>query len=182
MAMSPLVEAKRVVNATCQWFGTAPACDGECPAGWTEKRHSKTEGGQPCVFGSRVYCCDFQERCVPDYDRTWDPQAKRTRPDGVIECQSCKRYGEDCKFKGGFNTACAYYEWVPCGKTTPPPQPEPADDGKVVPKTPILVPDPNPQPPPPEPTCKRPQFMRQNGTCGCESGLTGENCDEIVVH
>ena len=30
--------------------------------------------------------------------------------------------------------------------------------------------------------CDPPHIRYNNGTCGCPSGLTGANCDEIVVH
>ena len=70
-------EAKREVTGECKWFGTAPLCDGECPKGWTLTKHSKTGGGNPCLTGSYARCCDFQEHCVPDYDSTYDPTAKR---------------------------------------------------------------------------------------------------------
>jgi hypothetical protein len=107
-------QAKQVVNPQCQWFGEAPACDGECPAGWTEKRRSKTGDGHKCFTGSKVYCCNFQETCVPEKAAGWDPSAKRTTEDGTIECQECVRWGDDC-VRGGpprFNTVCASYKWV----------------------------------------------------------------------
>ncbi|EIE80831.1 hypothetical protein RO3G_05536 [Rhizopus delemar RA 99-880] len=60
----------KLVNATCQYFGTAPICEGECPAGW-EYRFSAsysnryadgTESlpgfGASCWKGEKVYCCD----------------------------------------------------------------------------------------------------------------------------
>ena len=36
----------------CAWYGTAPFCDGECPAGtvYTGQRSA-------CVTGSKLYCC-----------------------------------------------------------------------------------------------------------------------------
>jgi hypothetical protein len=42
----------------CRWFGTAPVCDGRCPAGWSLKEFS----GRGCVgtwfaSGTKVLCC-----------------------------------------------------------------------------------------------------------------------------
>ncbi|KAG1141979.1 hypothetical protein G6F37_007867 [Rhizopus arrhizus] len=60
----------KLVNAKCEWFGTAPWCRGECPAGWkyidsgTYANHyaDGTESpygfGEECMIGKKVYCCD----------------------------------------------------------------------------------------------------------------------------
>ncbi len=166
-------EAKREVTAECKWFGTAPACDGECPKGWTLMKHSKTEGGRPCWTGSRVRCCDFQEHCVPDYDSTYDPNAKRTYQ-GHIQCQQCTKWGEDCKFKGGFSTACSHYIWYNCGEA-----PHPSSTGHSPTGDPIIVPDGKPDP---KPDCRPPHIEYDNGVCGCPEGTKGADCEVLIVH
>lgn len=45
--------------AECQWFGTAPLCDGECPTGWQQKT------AKQCFSGWKVYCCEPEEPCGP---------------------------------------------------------------------------------------------------------------------
>jgi len=50
--LSGPAEAKRVTPAVCDWFGTAPLCAGECPAGWTQTKRS----GNDCVTGSKARC------------------------------------------------------------------------------------------------------------------------------
>lgn len=178
-------EARREVSAVCKWFGTAPACSGSCPKGWTQTKVSKTGDGEKCFSGSKVHCCDFQEKCVPDYDPTFDPNAKRILSNRTVECQRCVQYGEDCKFRGGFNTACRRYEWVACGKA-PPPLTNPGQtghgsQGKKPIGSPILAPDPNP-PAPSAPECKRPHITTASGKCICPAGTTGANCENLVVH
>ncbi|KAI1717466.1 hypothetical protein Ddc_09901 [Ditylenchus destructor] len=40
----------------CQWFGTAPWCDGQCPHRWTEVRRSSgrcEDGIEPSIFGTK---------------------------------------------------------------------------------------------------------------------------------
>jgi len=41
----------------CQWFGTAPICDGECPQEMSFVRRSYRGDGAPCLTGSKAYCC-----------------------------------------------------------------------------------------------------------------------------
>ena len=74
----------------CSWFGTAPLCDGRCPAGWTLENLS----GAGCVgtigiSSTKAYCCKVEAkvRCgpgrygtpgcpyplFPKRDRTLDP-------------------------------------------------------------------------------------------------------------
>lgn len=36
----------------CQWFGSRPFCDGNCPAGFVYTGHRES-----CTTGSRRYCC-----------------------------------------------------------------------------------------------------------------------------
>jgi hypothetical protein len=50
----------------CQWFGTAPLCDGECPAGWRIENYS----GAGCVgtwgvSGTKAFCCKIKAPCGP---------------------------------------------------------------------------------------------------------------------
>lgn len=179
------VEARREVSAICKWFGTAPACNGSCPRGWTQTMTSKTGEGQRCFTGSKVRCCDFQERCVPDYDSSFDPNNKRILPNRTVQCQRCIAYGEDCKSRGGFNTACKRWEWVDCGKA-PPPLTNPGQtgqgsQGKKPIGSPILAPDPNP-PAPSAPACTPPHITASNGACICPAGTTGANCQNPIVH
>jgi hypothetical protein len=165
-----------VVNAICQWFGKAPFCAGRCPNGWTEKRRSKTDNGQSCVTGSKAYCCDLQEHCVPESDPSWHPGAKRTRDDGIIECQVCTRWGDDCQ-RGGqprFNTACAHYNWEACGRT----QPKRSTGGHDIG---YPIPAPGGTPPAP-PSCDPPHVRYPSGVCACPQGLTGEFCNYPALH
>jgi hypothetical protein len=49
----------------CQWFGTAPLCDGECPNGWRLKDFSaKGCIGTWGVSGTKVLCCKIPAKCV----------------------------------------------------------------------------------------------------------------------
>lgn len=41
----------------CQWFGTAPFCDGECPVGWFEAMRNVSGDGNACRRGTKAYCC-----------------------------------------------------------------------------------------------------------------------------
>jgi hypothetical protein len=50
----------------CRWFGTAPLCDGECPAGWRIENYS----GAGCVgtwgiSGTKAFCCKIKPKCGP---------------------------------------------------------------------------------------------------------------------
>src|SRR6476659_8646792 len=50
--------------AECQWFGTAPLCDGSCPAGWEIKEFSaKGCVGTWGVSGTKVLCCKLPVKC-----------------------------------------------------------------------------------------------------------------------
>lgn len=42
---------------TCVWYGTAPACNGACPAGFTLAQRDKEGDGRKCVTGTKAYCC-----------------------------------------------------------------------------------------------------------------------------
>lgn len=149
-AVTDDASARMVVNNVCRWFGEGPFCGGQCPGGWTAKRRSKTGDGSYCVTGSKVYCCDQKEYCVPDTAPGWRMGAQRTRNDGVIECQRCTKWGDDCRRGGApsFNTACAHYVWEACGRTTPKRTPGGRDIG-----FPIPVPGGKPGPPP----CEAPE-------------------------
>ncbi|KAI8083861.1 hypothetical protein BDF21DRAFT_337238 [Thamnidium elegans] len=57
------------VHASCEWFGTAPFCEGSCPPGWSHEgddRHSEVgpDGnesnpgfGLSCYTGTKALCC-----------------------------------------------------------------------------------------------------------------------------
>jgi hypothetical protein len=71
-------DGKQIVYKVCKWFGTAPICKGECPAGWSFEGSARTgsEGnrmtwimseatmpvfGETCApFTTKVICCRFQ--------------------------------------------------------------------------------------------------------------------------
>jgi hypothetical protein len=178
MTASSGVTAKNVVDPRCEWFGEAPFCDGECPAGWTERKRNKRGDGNKCATGSKVYCCDFQERCVPERAPGWKPGTTRVTDEGIVECQECRRWGDDCR-RGGeprFNAVCAHYEWVPCGRA--PARKDEPKGGRDI-GLPLPAPD---QPAAPEapPPCKPPREMR-NGYCVCPRGLMGEFCNSPDV-
>ena len=92
---------------------------------------------------------------MPEEAPGWQPGAQRTTDEGIIECQECDRWGDDC-VRGGqphFNTACAHYKWVPCGRA-PAQFPK---DGKDI-GQPILVPN-QPAAPPP---CNPPKIVHSD--------------------
>lgn len=182
VALTSGAMARQEVTLECRWFGTAPKCEGSCPAGWTAGARSKTGDGERCIFGSKVRCCDLRNHCVLDYDSSFNPNDKQTLSDGTIQCKRCKTYGEDCKMRGGFNTACKRWEWVNCGKATPPPSKRPTSGVKT--GSPILAPDPpgTPPPTPPAPECKAPHITFSNGVCGCPAGTRGTDCQNLIVH
>jgi len=41
-------------HGNCFWSGTAPFCNGKCPAGFQAK---KGRDGKACLTGSKLYCC-----------------------------------------------------------------------------------------------------------------------------
>lgn len=43
----------------CEWFGTSPLCDGECPGGWRYVRRSNEGDGKKCWTGEKKYCCKW---------------------------------------------------------------------------------------------------------------------------
>jgi hypothetical protein len=108
-------QAKMVTNAVCQWFGTAPVCAGRCPGGWEQKKRSD----KGCLTGSKAYCCDFKEYCVPDKKaHLWDPKTRkeeRTASSINTLCQRCTKWGDDCKGGMRFQTLCVSYTWYICG-------------------------------------------------------------------
>ncbi|GMT34167.1 hypothetical protein PFISCL1PPCAC_25464 [Pristionchus fissidentatus] len=46
----------------CAWYGTAPACEGECPEGTVELARARTwleDDIKDCILGgSKAFCCD----------------------------------------------------------------------------------------------------------------------------
>ena len=164
IAMLPpgTAEAKREVTAECKWFGTAPLCDGECPKGWTLTKHSKTERRHPCLHRVNAVAATFRSTASP----TTTPPMIRLRSartyQAPFQCQQCTKWGEDCKFKGGFNTACSHYIWYNCGEAPHPSSTEPSPTGD-----PIIVPDGKPDP---KPDCRPPHIEYDNGVCGCPAG------------
>merc|ERR1712110_1204491 len=44
-------------NDNCMWFGTAPFCRGECPAGTKLVRYDGSGDGVTCLTGYKAYCC-----------------------------------------------------------------------------------------------------------------------------
>jgi hypothetical protein len=67
---------RRFVVKVCQWRGTAPFCNGDCPNGWSKECHASDDFhargciiGQPlspqafgnsCATGAKAMCCRFQ--------------------------------------------------------------------------------------------------------------------------
>ena len=47
----------RAAADTCLWEGKAPACNGECRAGYTLVKRDKDGDGKKCVTGTKAYCC-----------------------------------------------------------------------------------------------------------------------------
>lgn len=47
------------------WYGTAPFCNGQCPAGQTQIATSPTGNGARCWTGQKVLCRDPQPLCTP---------------------------------------------------------------------------------------------------------------------
>ncbi len=42
----------------CRWFGTAPKCEGACPAGWKQYGGDNDDGdGYHCYVGTKKMCC-----------------------------------------------------------------------------------------------------------------------------
>jgi hypothetical protein len=50
----------------CQWYGTAPFCDGSCP----DDRYQVRRARGKCITGHKVYCC------VVPVDKATTPTAK----------------------------------------------------------------------------------------------------------
>jgi hypothetical protein len=168
-------QAKKVTPAVCNWYGTAPACDGECPAGWTEKRRSQRGDGEKCLSGSKVLCCDFQEYCVPDKPAAgWDPNARKVEDQVQVTltlCQVCTNWGDDCKGGNRFQTICTSYRWETCGTKTKPLPDEPSDVKRDCPPGYRVLAEPN----------KYGAYCEQIPVDTCPSGLTGPNCDQVIV-
>jgi hypothetical protein len=69
----PQSNPQQVVKV-CQWRGTAPFCNGDCPEGWSKEWNASDDFhalkgnqapgagafGQACVTGSKALCCRFQ--------------------------------------------------------------------------------------------------------------------------
>ena len=76
-----------------RWYGTAPFCNGKCPAGWVEVSRDKSGDGHRCWTGSKAYC----KRCckkVPVYEYKWFGTAPFCRgkcPSGWTFIKSSKK-------------------------------------------------------------------------------------------
>ncbi|KYK58539.1 hypothetical protein DCS_05556 [Drechmeria coniospora] len=49
----------------CQWFGTAPFCDGTCPDGWRAHHGDPSGDGDKCLTGHKTYCCPLVRSLLP---------------------------------------------------------------------------------------------------------------------
>lgn len=81
----------------CQWFGTAPFCEGECPVDWTNTQQRKYANvneapsglkdsfGAECWSGQKVWCCKdrFWEIHRPEGDNDVPCLLSRRSKDGV---------------------------------------------------------------------------------------------------
>lgn len=47
-------------HGNCFWVGTAPFCNGRCPAGFRSTERRYAGDGQLCMTGSKAYCCPLQ--------------------------------------------------------------------------------------------------------------------------
>lgn len=79
------------------WRGTAPFCDGQCRAGETEVRRSKTGNGARCWTGTKVLCRNIDPLCVPLQTRTKCYAVVMVCDDGYYEFptnqwKSCSKY------------------------------------------------------------------------------------------
>jgi hypothetical protein len=64
----------QLVVKVCQWRGTAPFCNGDCPGGWSREWNASDDFhalkgdqapgagnfGQACLTGSKALCCRYQ--------------------------------------------------------------------------------------------------------------------------
>ncbi|KAM0744909.1 hypothetical protein ACQRIT_000293 [Beauveria bassiana] len=50
---TPVAGKDYFADETCLWFGTAPFCQGSCPAGWRLIQRERLN----CWRGAKVYCC-----------------------------------------------------------------------------------------------------------------------------
>src|SRR5262245_11018232 len=86
LASSPPAAAQ----GECEWFGTAPFCNGECPSGYSD-----TGQRQACTTGHKVKCCRIQ--CAPKQGRN----CRLTGPRGgqVCACDEFLKFHvkNDCK-------------------------------------------------------------------------------------
>src|SRR5262249_48354826 len=86
LASSPPAAAQ----GECEWFGTAPFCNGECPSGYSD-----TGQRQACTTGHKVKCCRIQ--CGPKQGRN----CRLTGPRGgqVCACDEFLKFHvkNDCK-------------------------------------------------------------------------------------
>ncbi|KAG8762231.1 hypothetical protein FRC12_009134 [Ceratobasidium sp. 428] len=55
----------------CEWFGTAPLCDGECPEGKYEVTTDGSGDGNTCASDLRkAFCCDKRDDLETDNENT----------------------------------------------------------------------------------------------------------------
>jgi hypothetical protein len=47
-------------HGNCFWVGTAPFCNGKCPAGFQTTRENIDGDGKVCATGLKAYCCPPQ--------------------------------------------------------------------------------------------------------------------------
>ena len=94
-------------DMTYKWYGTAPFCNGKCPAGWTEVSRDKSGDGNRCWTGSKAYC----KRCckkVKVYQYKWfgtAPFCNGKCPSGWTFLKSSKR-GDGAKCWTGRKHYC----------------------------------------------------------------------------
>lgn len=61
------------VKEECQWFGTAPYCNGQCPrgSGWYLAMQGSKGDGEECSWPTqKAYCCrhvDYQESKICNF-------------------------------------------------------------------------------------------------------------------
>ncbi|KAF5605935.1 uncharacterized protein FSUBG_6271 [Fusarium subglutinans] len=62
-----LVKQQDKIGVTgCKWQGTAPYCEGECEAGWSERGRSQCGDGSCCWTGSKALCCEDEDAVAQD--------------------------------------------------------------------------------------------------------------------
>jgi hypothetical protein len=80
-------------NAACQshWEGTAPWCEGSCPAGFDTKQSSNCGDGSCCWSGSKVWCqCKDPNSFCMNFWSGSAPFCNGERPPGFTVAGSSK--------------------------------------------------------------------------------------------